>query len=120
MTCIYARLSAISCIIVDSTRRGKSMPDALSKSVPIWIAVWNRMLFPDDPNACQLKTPEDVVPPSEHSQIEVRLDQFLAQLTVGLSNFHVLSTLSFPCCRHCKSTSIASEHAAKSPCSQSG
>lgn len=87
MTCIYARLSVISCIIVDSTRRGKSMPDALSKSLPIWIAVWNRMLFPDNPNACQLKTPKDVVPPSEHSQIEVRLDQFLAQLTVGFFTF---------------------------------
>jgi tRNA A64-2'-O-ribosylphosphate transferase len=29
-------------ILVDSTRRGKRMPDALSKTVPIWCAVVNR------------------------------------------------------------------------------
>ena len=30
-------------ILVDSTRRGKRMPDELSKSVPIWCAVINRV-----------------------------------------------------------------------------
>ncbi|KAF7732014.1 hypothetical protein EC973_007119 [Apophysomyces ossiformis] len=30
------------CIIVDSTRKGKRMPDALSKTVPIWCATINR------------------------------------------------------------------------------
>ena len=34
------------CIIVDSTRRGKLFPDALAKTVPIWCAVINRLLFP--------------------------------------------------------------------------
>lgn len=29
------------CIIVDSTRRGKRFPDALSKTIPIWCAVLN-------------------------------------------------------------------------------
>lgn len=33
------------CIIVDSTRRGKVMPDALSKTVPIWCAVLNCALL---------------------------------------------------------------------------
>lgn len=31
-------------IIVDSTRRGKTMPDALSKTVPIWCAVINYIM----------------------------------------------------------------------------
>ena len=31
-------------ILVDSTRRGKRMPDALSKTVPIWCAVMSRFV----------------------------------------------------------------------------
>ena len=36
------------CIIVDSTRRGKPMPDALTKTLPTWCAVLNqaRMCLP--------------------------------------------------------------------------
>ncbi|KAK4501449.1 hypothetical protein PRZ48_007258 [Zasmidium cellare] len=66
------------CIIVDSTRRGKSMPDALSKTVPIWIAVLNRLIFPDDADAHDLRTPLDVISESEHAQIEARLDECVA------------------------------------------
>ena len=33
-----------SAILVDSTRRGKSFPDALSKTVPIWCSVVNRAI----------------------------------------------------------------------------
>ncbi|CAR21948.1 tRNA A64-2'-O-ribosylphosphate transferase [Lachancea thermotolerans CBS 6340] len=32
-------------VVVDSTRRGKRMPDALSKTVPIWCAVLNSLLL---------------------------------------------------------------------------
>ncbi|EGW31860.1 uncharacterized protein SPAPADRAFT_62471, partial [Spathaspora passalidarum NRRL Y-27907] len=32
-------------VIVDSTRRGKLMPDALSKTIPIWCAVINSILY---------------------------------------------------------------------------
>lgn len=35
------------CIVVDSTRRGKRMPDALSKTVPMWCCVLNWVLFPE-------------------------------------------------------------------------
>lgn len=35
------------CVLVDSTRRGKRMPDALSKTVPIWCCVLNTALFPE-------------------------------------------------------------------------
>lgn len=69
-------------IIVDSTRRGKSMPDALSKTIPIWIAVWNRIVFPDRIDACMLRTPIDVVPASEHDQMETRIDRFVSELKV--------------------------------------
>ena len=62
------------CIIVDSTRRGKSTPDALSKTVPIWVAVFNRVLFPEMEGAHGLSVPVDVVGGSEKGQIEGRLE----------------------------------------------
>lgn len=34
------------CIVVDSTRRGKVAPDALSKTIPIWCAVMNKIMDP--------------------------------------------------------------------------
>ena len=57
------------CIIVDSTRRGKSMPDALSKTIPIWCAVMNQMLF----QSGEIVVPESVVGPSERAQMQERL-----------------------------------------------
>ncbi|KAF3356407.1 hypothetical protein VdG1_03687 [Verticillium dahliae VDG1] len=67
------------CIIVDSTRRGKRIPDALSKTIPIWCAVLNRALFPSLPEeAHALHTPPNVVSPSEHAQIAALLPSFLA------------------------------------------
>jgi tRNA A64-2'-O-ribosylphosphate transferase len=56
------------------------MPDALSKTVPIWCAVWNRVLFPEKMDAHTLYTPPQCVSPSEHSQIEQRLDDFVSKL----------------------------------------
>jgi tRNA A64-2'-O-ribosylphosphate transferase len=53
------------------------MPDALSKTIPIWCSVMNRALFPDNLESHDVHTPEEVVSPSEHSQIEARLDGFL-------------------------------------------
>ncbi|KAK5694179.1 tRNA A64-2'-O-ribosylphosphate transferase [Elasticomyces elasticus] len=85
------------CIIVDSTRRGKSMPDALSKTVPIWIAVLNRLLFPEHTESHALRTPAEVVSLSEHSQIESRLPLFLeglGDLNVDLNGLR--STLTKP------------------------
>ncbi|KXH60200.1 initiator tRNA phosphoribosyl transferase [Colletotrichum salicis] len=74
------------CIIVDSTRRGKRMPDALSKTIPIWCAVLNAALFPDlalDParqKHLRLFTPPNVVSASEHAQIAALLPSFLTSL----------------------------------------
>lgn len=63
-------------IIVDSTRRGKNMPDALLKTVPIWVAVMNRALFPErtDLHALQCPPAPNGLSLSEISQIEARLD----------------------------------------------
>ncbi|KAI8178081.1 hypothetical protein K4K54_003645 [Colletotrichum sp. SAR 10_86] len=68
------------CIIVDSTRRGKRMPDALSKTIPVWCTVLNMALFPDHPKSSLLHTPPNVVSASEHSQIAALLPSFLASL----------------------------------------
>lgn len=56
------------------------MPDALSKTVPIWCAVWNRVLFPEVPDAHTFHTPPQCVSPSEHAQIERRLDGFVCKI----------------------------------------
>ncbi|KAL7625311.1 tRNA A64-2'-O-ribosylphosphate transferase [Parahypoxylon ruwenzoriense] len=63
------------CIIVDSTRRGKRMPDALSKTVPIWCCVLNRVLFPNTSTFHELYTPPNTVSPSEHTQIESKISE---------------------------------------------
>ncbi|KAK3359991.1 tRNA A64-2'-O-ribosylphosphate transferase [Lasiosphaeria hispida] len=68
------------CIVVDSTRRGKRMPDALSKTVPVWCCILNRALFPDDTSSHRLFVPPNAVSDSEKSQIETRLPEFLDSL----------------------------------------
>ncbi|PWN30523.1 initiator tRNA phosphoribosyl transferase [Jaminaea rosea] len=87
-------------VIVDSTRRGKSMPDALSKTIPIWCAVMNEAStrrhgqpskLADEaplPWPCRsfnrgstgLLTPAHQVPPSEHAQMEERFEGWIASL----------------------------------------
>ncbi|KAF2446539.1 hypothetical protein P171DRAFT_430672 [Karstenula rhodostoma CBS 690.94] len=64
------------CVIVDSTRRGKSMPDALSKTVPVWCCVMNRALFSEE-GVHELHTAPQAVSGSEHAQIERRIDGFV-------------------------------------------
>lgn len=53
------------------------MPDALSKTVPIWIVVINRLIFPNSETGHWLLTPEDVVSASENAQINDRIDDFV-------------------------------------------
>ncbi|KAL2179125.1 tRNA A64-2'-O-ribosylphosphate transferase [Thermothelomyces heterothallicus CBS 202.75] len=65
-------------IIVDSTRRGKRMPDALSKTVPTWCAVLNRALFPSLADSHELYTPPNAVSASEASQIAALLPGFVS------------------------------------------
>ncbi|KAJ5955061.1 hypothetical protein N7501_009340 [Penicillium viridicatum] len=68
------------CVIVDSTRRGKLMPDALSKTVPIWSAVLNRALFPSATEYHPVRLPPDYLGASEEAQIESRIEGFVHSL----------------------------------------
>ena len=53
------------------------MPDALSKTVPIWCAVLNRLLFPERIDMHHLHTPKSTVGMSEHAQMDAKLKDFL-------------------------------------------
>ncbi|KAM3554615.1 hypothetical protein MY1884_006031 [Beauveria asiatica] len=66
-------------IIVDSTRRGKRMPDALSTTIPVWCAVLNRVLLPQHPLSRKLFLPPSL-PPTTHAQIAALLPGFVASL----------------------------------------
>ncbi|PSK79370.1 hypothetical protein CJJ07_000679 [Candidozyma auris] len=73
-------------VLVDSTRKGKLIPDALSKTVPIWCAVLNYVMFEGQEtkwNAqkdCWLRTPREMVSESEHCAIVERIPQFAEEL----------------------------------------
>ena len=60
------------------------MPDALSKTIPIWCAVINRLLFGElrDENL-NIRTPKEIVGASEHAQIETLLPGFVDNAKVG-------------------------------------
>ena len=78
-------ITSLSLILVDSTRRGKRIPDALSKTVPIWCAVINRAIaqrYGLQSWNLELYTPPAAVSPSEHNQIELKLDQWSKNLLV--------------------------------------
>ncbi|RYP25627.1 hypothetical protein DL767_008338 [Monosporascus sp. MG133] len=90
------------CVVVDSTRRGKRMPDALSKTVPIWCCVLNNALFPTSPErgegdgdaegdaggrplAFDIHVPPNVVSDSERAQMRARIPEHVALLkSLGL------------------------------------
>ncbi|KAI5890118.1 initiator tRNA phosphoribosyl transferase [Schizophyllum commune H4-8] len=75
-------------VLVDSTRAGKRMPDALSKTVPIWCSVINRAVLKRSPGVYErrdswdtaLYTPLLVVSRQEHAQIEEKLDRWAIDL----------------------------------------
>jgi tRNA A64-2'-O-ribosylphosphate transferase len=52
------------------------MPDALSKTIPIWCCVLNRVLFPEREDAHELYTPPQVVSGSEHAQMNSLIPRF--------------------------------------------
>lgn len=56
------------------------MPDALSKTIPIWCSVVNRYLFPENLSSHELHTPPQVVSQSEHAQISALLPSFVVAL----------------------------------------
>lgn len=105
-------------IITDSTRRGKSLPDALSKTIPIWCAVLseasrrrygspvqstdrltslkNQGPFREASMSTQslLRTPSHQVPPSEHAQMEDMIGRWVeAVLASDLPIPHLIRPL---------------------------
>ena len=56
------------------------MPDALSKTVPIWCAVLNRLLFREG----EVYVPEHVVGESERTQMEARVEGWVQDARVWL------------------------------------
>ncbi|KAJ5518288.1 hypothetical protein N7453_000710 [Penicillium expansum] len=56
------------------------MPDALSKTVPIWSAVLNRALFPSATAYHPVSLPPDYLGASEEAQIENRIEGFVHSL----------------------------------------
>ncbi|KAG1794434.1 tRNA A64-2'-O-ribosylphosphate transferase [Suillus plorans] len=96
LICAHAGL-----LLVDSTRAGKRMPDALSKTVPIWCAVINRAVLKTISNLnvdadawnTKLYTPPGVVSAQEHDQIEQKLDGWADDLA---TSFYVLPKLQYP------------------------
>ncbi len=82
-------------ILVDSTRAGKKIPDALSKTVPIWCCVMNRALQQkyslDVSNwDSTLYTPPKSVSKQENTQIEAILDAWVASLLVSFADYTTL------------------------------
>ena len=75
--------------MVDSTRAGKRMPDALSKTIPIWCAVVNRAIakkyHPRIPQEWEtgLFTSPASVSQQEHHQIEKYIDGWAEGLMVN-------------------------------------
>lgn len=62
------------------------MPDALSKTIPIWSAVLNRALFPTETACHAVQLPPNYLGKSEESQIENRIDGFVHSLKVRRSH----------------------------------
>lgn len=58
------------------------MPDALSKTIPIWCAVLNRALFPTQTAYHAVQLPPNYLGESEESQIASRIDGFVHSLQV--------------------------------------
>ncbi|KAH9889398.1 initiator tRNA phosphoribosyl transferase [Cubamyces lactineus] len=84
-------------ILVDSTRAGKRIPDALSKTVPIWCAVINRAVALAHPDKedwdVELYCPPIAVSEQERVQIEARLDEWAAALA---KSSYTLPSLPLP------------------------
>ncbi|KAK0459297.1 initiator tRNA phosphoribosyl transferase [Desarmillaria tabescens] len=85
-------------ILVDSTRAGKKIPDALSKTVPIWCAVVNRAMRIRHPEITtdwdtNLYTPPSTVSSQEHDQIVPLLDGWAEALA---KSSYALPQLQYP------------------------
>ncbi|CEP61325.1 tRNA A64-2'-O-ribosylphosphate transferase LALA0_S03e00342g [Lachancea lanzarotensis] len=68
-------------VVVDSTRRGKKLPDALSKTVPIWCAVLNSLMLEhlgrEDEEV--LFCPPGTVSKQEYTQIKAKIPSLVTK-----------------------------------------
>jgi hypothetical protein len=76
-----------SAVLVDSTRRGKRMSDALSKTVPIWCAVINRCISAGN-EWTETYFPKECVSVQEMFFIESLIPSFVQLFKVVLSISH--------------------------------
>ncbi|GAA6011828.1 hypothetical protein JCM11491_000764 [Sporobolomyces phaffii] len=97
-------------ILVDSTRRGKRFPDALSKTIPLWCATLNaarrKLVSPDPSNSSvsaedwekegRLYTSPQAVGPSEHAQIDKKVAKWAEELAASAYDLEALKTLDRP------------------------
>lgn len=60
------------------------MSDALSKTIPIWCTVMNRLLFPEHLESADLQRTPDSVSESERDSITERLNDLLMTAKVSL------------------------------------
>lgn len=72
-------------MIIDSTQKGKKIPDALSKTIPIWCCVLNQyIMLSDDNKKCTFDgnfySPPGVISKSEHDQIFEIIPDFVKGL----------------------------------------
>lgn len=86
-TSLLGHISAHSgVVLVDATRRGKTIPDALSKTVPIWCCVMNRATHKLYQHAnwtdgdLELFLPRSVVSRNEHARILTQIDAWVEDL----------------------------------------
>eukprot|EP01138_Halocafeteria_seosinensis_P008668 gb/GECG01008859.1/.p1 GENE.gb/GECG01008859.1/~~gb/GECG01008859.1/.p1 ORF type:complete len:655 (+),score=59.75 gb/GECG01008859.1/:1-1965(+) len=81
---LEAALANEGVIIVDSTRRGKKFPDALSKTVPIWCAVLNSVVYQSaygiDVDPCQFLHLPPWVSPTEQDSIKAKMPGWVNHL----------------------------------------
>lgn len=66
-----------SCFQLNDFNSTTGMPDALSKTIPIWCCVLNRALFPEQPEFHELYVPPNAVSESERSQMLSRIPEGL-------------------------------------------
>ncbi|BGP28754.1 tRNA A64-2'-O-ribosylphosphate transferase [Rhodotorula toruloides] len=97
-------------VLVDSTRRGKRFPDALSKTMPLWCATLNRtreIILPPAPDnssvslevwkeQARLYTSPQAVGRSEHAQIEAKVEKWANELASSAYDLSSLKALDRP------------------------
>lgn len=104
-----AAATAGGALLVDSTRRGKRFPDALSKTVPLWTAVVNAIVLGLSTDDAHLPP---WVPPSEAAQIRTAARMAVSSMPDSVANLIRMSLgsvlrLPLKCTWVCQPTNVA-------------